>query len=330
MNLSKANVAARAKAAGLGLVLALAPCQSVVAQQWPDRPVTFIVPFPAGSAVDALARIIANTLGESLGKQFVVDNRTGAGGNIGGAAVAKAAPDGYTFLFGTPAPIAMNKLMYKGLNYDSEKDFTPVVLVAKSPLIIAAKLDFPAKTLGELIAYAKENPGKVNVGHPGNGTLGHITSELTQQSAGVKMTNVPYRGTAPLTTDLLGGQVDVAMDFMPTYVQLVLDKKIRALAVTTSQRSAQLPDIPTAQEAGIKGYEASAWYAMVAPTGTPNDIVMKMNNAVNAFLKSDKGKTYLEQNGLQGIGGAPEDLKAFIAGELAKWGPVIEAAKIAM
>ena len=206
-------------AAGLfGLTISLVPLHGADAQQWPDRPVTFIVPFPAGSAVDALARVIANAASESLGKQFVVDNRAGAGGNIGGAAAAHAAPDGYTFLFGTPAPIAMNKLMYKGLSYDSEKDFTPVVLVAKSPLIIAAKLDFPAKTLGELIDYAKANPGKVNVGHPGNGTLGHITSELTQQSAGVKMTNVPYRGTAPLTTDLLGGQVDIAMDFMPTYV----------------------------------------------------------------------------------------------------------------
>ena len=164
-----------------------------------------IVPFPAGAAVDSLARAVANALSETLGKQFIVDNRTGAGGNIGGAAVAKAVADGYTLLFATPAPIALNKLMYKGLPYDSERDLTPVVLVAKSPLIVAAKLDFPAKTLAELIAYAKQNPGKVNVGHPGNGTLGHITSELIQQFAGVKMTNVPYRGSAPLTTDLLAG-----------------------------------------------------------------------------------------------------------------------------
>lgn len=314
----------------LGLALALAPGHGAVAQEWPSRPVTFIVPFPAGSAVDALARVIANAAAESLGKQFVVDNRTGAGGNIGGSAAAKAAPDGYTFLFGTPAPIAMNKLMYKGLNYDSEKDFTPVVLVAKSPLIITAKNDFPAKTLGELFDYAKANPGKVNVGHPGNGTLGHITSELTQQSAGIKMTNVPYRGSAPLMTDLLGGQVDVAMDFMPTYVPLVLEKKIRALAVTTTKRATSLPDVPTVQEAGIKGYEASAWYAMVAPTGTPKDIIVKMNGIVNAFLKSDKGMTYIDQNALQAVGGSPEDLKAFVAAELQKWRPVIEKANISI
>lgn len=314
----------------LGLGLALALCPGAVADEWPTRPVTLIVPFPAGAAVDTLARAAANALGENFGKQFIVDNRTGGDGNIGGAAVAKAPADSYTFLFGMPAPIAMNKLMYKGLTYDSEKDFTPVVLAAKSPLIIVAKLDFPAKTLGELIAYAKQNPDKVNVGHPGNGALGHITSELTQQFAGVKMTNVPYRGTAPLMTDLLSGQVDVAMDFMPTYVPLVTGGNVRALAVTTSQRAAQLPGVPTAQEAGFKGYEASAWYAIVAPTGTPADIIGKMNNAVNAFLKSDKGKIVLEQNSLQGVGGPPADLKTFIAGELAKWGPVIESAKISM
>ena len=313
-----------------GLALVLASPEGAVAQDWPSHPVTFIVPFPAGAAVDTLARAVAAELSEKFGKQFIVENRAGAGGNLGGTAVAKAAADGYTMLFGTPAPIALNRFMYKGLAYDSERDFIPVVLVAKSPLMVTAKLDFPAKTLAELIAYAKENPGKVNVGHPGNGTLGHITSELIQQFAGVKMTNVPYRGSAPLMTDLLGGQIDIAMDFMPSYVPLVTEGKIRALAVTTSQRAAQLPDVSTVQEAGFKGFEATAWYAIVAPTGTPPDIVTRVNNAVNAFLKSDRGKAVLEQSALQAVGGSPEDLKAFVDGERAKWGPVIEAAKIAM
>lgn len=325
----------RALSFGLfGLALALVPALTsspgVAAQEWPDHPVTLIVPFPAGSAVDTLARSVGQSLSESLGKQFIIDNRGGAGGNVGGAAVAKATADGYTMLFGTPAPIALNKLMYKGLSYDSERDFTPVVLVAKSPLAIIARLDFPAKTLGELIAYAKQNPGKVNVGHPGIGTLGHITSALIQQFAGVEMTNVPYRGTAPLMTDLLSGQVDVAMDFMPTYVPLAEDHKIRALAVTTSQRAAQLPNVPTVQEAGFRGFEATAWYAIVAPTGTPPDIISKMNKGVNAFLSSERGKALLKQNALQGVGGSPDDLKAFIAGELSKWAPVIKAANITM
>src|ERR1043166_4259711 len=314
----------------LGLALVLAPCHRAAAQEWPNRTVTMVVPFPAGSAVDSLARAVAHALRENLGKQFIVDNRAGAGGHLGGAAVAQASADVYTLLDGTPAPIALNKFMYKSLAYDSERDFLPVVLVAKSPLIIAATTDFPAKTLPELIAYAKQNPGKVNVGHPGNGTLGHITSALIQQFAGVEMTHVPYRGSAPLITDLLGGQVNVAMDFMPSYLPLVAGGKVRALAVTTSGRATQLPDVPTVQEAGFKGFEATAWYAIVAPTGTPPDIVSKVNHSVNAFLKSDKGKTMLEQNSLQGVGGSPEDLKAFIDGERAKWRPVIEAAKITM
>ncbi|WNV08840.1 tripartite tricarboxylate transporter substrate binding protein [Tardiphaga sp. 709] len=321
----------RALLAGLcGLVFALTPIHSAVAQGWPERMVTMIVPFPAGSAVDTLARAVGQALSEALGKQFIVDNRAGAGGSIGGAAVAKASADGYTLLFGTPAPIALNKLMYKGLAYDSEKDFTPVVLVAKSPLIVTARADFPAKTFEELITYAKQNPDKVNVGHPGNGTLGHITSELVQRSVGVKMTNVPYRGTSPLMTDLLGGQIDIVIDFMPTYVPLVTSGKVQALAVTTSQRAAQLPAVPTVQETGFKGFEASAWYAMVAPTGTSPEIVTKLNSIVNSFLQSEKGKAILGQNALLGVGGSPGDLKAFVAAELAKWRPVIEAAKIAM
>jgi tripartite-type tricarboxylate transporter receptor subunit TctC len=321
----------RALLVGLcGLALALTPIHNAAAQGWPERTVTMIVPFPAGSAVDTLARAVGQALSEALGKQFIVDNRAGAGGSIGGAAVAKASADGYTLLFGTPAPIALNKLMYKGLAYDSEKDFTPVVLVAKSPLIVTARADFPAKTFEELIAYAKQNPDKVNVGHPGNGTLGHITSELVQRSVGVKMTNVPYRGTSPLMTDLLGGQIDIAIDFMPTYVPLVTSGKVQALAVTTSQRAAQLPAVPTVQETGFKGFEASAWYAMVAPTGTSPEIVAKLNSIVNSFLQSEKGKAILGQNALLGVGGSPDDLKAFVAAELAKWRPVIEAAKIAM
>jgi tripartite-type tricarboxylate transporter receptor subunit TctC len=314
----------------VGLILAFAPAHEAAAQEWPTRPVTFIVPFPAGAAVDTLARAVANSLSEKLSKQFIVENRTGAGGNIGGSAAAKAAPDGYTFLFGTPAPIAINRLLYKGLNYDSERDFIPVILAAKSPLIIAAKAGFPAKTFEEMVAYAKQNPGKISVGHPGNGTLGHITSELVQQIAGIKMTNVPYRGSAPLITDLMAGQIDVAMDFMPTYLPQVTAGKIRALAVTTTSRATQLPDVPTVQEAGLKGLEATAWYAIVAPTGTPANIVDKVNRLVNEFLTSEKGKTVLEQNALQGVGGPPNDLKVFIADELRRWGPVIESAKISM
>ncbi len=311
------------------VAVALTPL-GAAAQTYPDRAVTVIVPFPAGAAIDFLARTTSAYLSERLGKPFVVENKVGAGGNIGGAAVAKSTPNGYTLLFGTPSPIALNKFMYKGLSYDSEKDFTPVILMAKSPLIIAAKAGFPAKTFGELVAYAKANPGKVNVGNPGYGTLGHITAELVQQFAGAKMTNVPYRGSVPLTAELLAGQVDIAMDFMPTYVPHVNDKKISALAVTTSQRNKQLPNVPTIQEAGFAGFEATAWYAVVAPTGTPPAVIARLNKEMNDFLKTDKAKAALDQNSLEPVGGSPEDLKKFVDAELKKWKPVIEAAKITL
>ena len=316
-----------------GLALALAPTLApgaAAAQDWPARPVSMVVPFPAGGNADVIARATAQALSEALGRQFVIENRAGAGGNIGGAAVAKATPDGYTLLFTTPAPVVLNKYIYKSLPYDPDRDFTPVALVAKSPLIVAARLDFPARSMPEMIAYARQNPGKINVGHPGNGTLGHITSELIQQFAGVKLTNVPYRGSAPLMTDLMAGQIDVAMDFLPTYVPLADDRRIAALAVTTAARTAQLPAVPTVQEAGFKGFEATAWYALVAPTGTPREVVEKVNRTVNDFLASEKGRTILERNTMQPGGGTPDDLKAFMAAETAKWKPVIEAARIEM
>lgn len=303
-------------------------CGYAVAQDaWPSRTITMVVPFPAGGNADVIGREISQTLSEKLGKTVVVENRSGAGGNIGGASVAKAKPDGYTFLFSTPAPLALNKLMYKSMPYDPEADFSPVVLVAKSPLIIVAKQG-GMKSLKELIAYAKANPDKLNVGHPGNGTLGHITAVFLQKLAGVKVTDVPYRGTAPLMTDLLGGQIDFAIDFLTTYVPLVKDGKLNALAVTTTQPSFQLPDVPTATSAGLPGFDASAWYAVVAPKGTPDPILNSINKIVNEWLASERGKKSLAQNGMSGIGGTPADLNAFVAAELKKWAPLIKDAKI--
>ncbi|RKE65671.1 Bug family tripartite tricarboxylate transporter substrate binding protein [Pseudorhodoplanes sinuspersici] len=301
-----------------------------VAQGWPSRPVTVILPFAAGGGTDLLARALAQDLGERLGQQFVVDNRAGAGGNIGAGAVAKAAPDGYTIMFGTPGPLANNKLMYKSLPFDPEQAFIPIVLIAKSPVIIAAKMSLPVNDIKELAAYAKANPGKLNVGVPGNGTLGHITALLLQKELGINMTTVPYRGTALVVNDLLGGQVDLAMDFMPSYVPLVREGKIRALGVTSAQRSSDLPDVKTVQDAGFKGFEATAWFALAAPAGTPKEIVDKLNAATNAFLQSPKGKEVLATLSMQAIGGSPADLKAFITSELQKWGPVVKEANISM
>jgi tripartite-type tricarboxylate transporter receptor subunit TctC len=300
------------------------------AQAWPSRPVTVILPFAAGGGTDLLARSLAQHFSDTFGQQFVIDNRAGAGGNVGAAAVAKAAPDGYTILFGTPGPLANNKLMYKNLPFDPEQAFTPIVLVAKSPLIIAAKTSLPVKDIQELKTYAKANPGKLNVGIPGNGTLGHITSVLVQRELGVSMTDVPYRGTALVANDLLGGQLDLAMDFMPSYVPLVREGKIRALAVTTTERSKDLPDVKTVQESGFQGFEATAWYALAAPAGTPNEIIEKLNADANAFLKSPKGQEVIANLSMQAVGGPPSDLKAFIGSELQKWGAVVKDANISM
>jgi len=298
-----------------------------VAEDWPVRSVTMIVPFPAGGSADTLARAVAQELSDKLGKPFVIDNRAGAGGNIGAAAVAKAKPDGYTILFTTPAPIALNKLMYRNMPFDPQADFEPVVLIAKSPLIITAKAG-GFSNLKDMIAFAKENPGKLNVGHPGNGTLGHVTSELLQQMTGVKVTNIAYRGSSPLMTDLLGATIDVAIDFMPAYVPLILDGQLKPLAVTSAGRSSLLPNVPTANEAGLSGFEASAWYAIVIPKNAPDEVLHGINGVVNAWLTSEKGKMVLEQNGMQGVGGSASDLSAFIASELNRWGPLIKAAKI--
>jgi tripartite-type tricarboxylate transporter receptor subunit TctC len=290
-----------------------------------------LVPFPAGGPADVLARVVAGELSAKLGQQFVIENRAGAGGNHGGAAAAKAEPDGYTMIFSTPGPAAVNKLMYANPGYDPVKDLTPIVLIAKSPLIIVANNDAPVKDFKGMVDYAKANPGKLNVGHPGNGTLGHITSELVQINSGIKMTNVPYRGTAPLTTDLLGGQVQLGMDFITTYIPLAKEGKLRALAVTSSQRvTTDLPNVPTVQEMGFKDFEATAWYVTLTPAKTPADIIGKVNAVVNAWLQSPAGKETMVKFVMQSAGGSPADARAYIASELAKWGPVIKAANIAL
>jgi tripartite-type tricarboxylate transporter receptor subunit TctC len=308
---------------------ALAP--SVVADQsWPTRPVTVIVPFPAGGATDLLARALGQELGEKLGQQFVIDNRTGATGNIGAAAVAKAAPDGYTILFSTPGPIALNQLMSKDLPFDPQRAFAPIVLIAKSPHIYIANPAIPSKTLIELLAFAKANPGKVTAGIPGNGTTAHISLELLLNTSSAKMMLVPYRGGIPMGVDVMGGQIDIGADLISSVIPQVADGKLRALAVTSSTRSEQMPNVPTVAESGFPGFEAMAWFVLAVPTGTSQEVVQKVNDVVNRYLQSEKGKQQLKSLVLQSAGGTPEAARAFIASEVAKWGPVIKAANISM
>ncbi|MBN9051161.1 MAG: tripartite tricarboxylate transporter substrate binding protein [Rhizobiales bacterium] len=298
------------------------------AQTWPSRPVTLVVPFTAGTTSDVIARGLIEHLATKLGQPFIIDNRGGAGGNIGGAAAAKAAPDGYTFLFATTGPAATNKLMYKDMSYDPDRDFAPVVLIGKAPVIVVAKKDAPFSTLKEMIDYAKANPDKLTAGFPGNGTLGHITGELLQARAGIKLVDTQYRGSPPIITDLIGGHIDVGMDSMAAYVPTVKDGKIKALAIAGGKRWSKLPDVPTASESGLRGFEAAVWYVILAPTGTPADVIAKLNAATNEYIKSEKARTFFDNLGVEASGGTPADAKAFMASEVEKWAPIIKAAKI--
>ncbi|MGZ3410542.1 MAG: Bug family tripartite tricarboxylate transporter substrate binding protein [Xanthobacteraceae bacterium] len=290
---------------------------------------TIIVPFTAGTTADIMGRSLAQYLSDTLGQSFVIDNRGGAAGNIGATAVAHAPPDGYTLLLATTGQAATNKLMYQNMQFDPERDFAPVVLVGKSPVLITARADAPFSTLKELIDYARANPEKINTGSPGNGTLGHITSILLQSTAGIKLgAAVQYRGAPAIITDLLGKNIDIAFDSMAAYVSTIQSGQIKALAMAGTQRWPKLPDVATVSESGLPGFEATVWYALLAPAGTPPDVIAKLNEATNVYLKSDKAKTLFDDIGIQPGGGAPADLKAFIAAEVQKWAPIIKAADI--
>jgi tripartite-type tricarboxylate transporter receptor subunit TctC len=316
------------RAFAVGAMLAAAAALSPVsAQQWPSRFITLVVPFPAGGPTDLIARALAAAMQEKLGQQIVIENRSGAGGNVGAASVAKAAPDGYTLLLATTF-VVNNRFMYRNLPYDTDRDFAPIALISKTPIIIVAKAALGVKNLVDLVAMAKANPGKLNFGSPGHGTSAHITFELLQTQAGIKLTHVPYRGSTPMIADLLGNQIDVVTDLLPTQAPLVSAGKFPGLVVTSAARSDRLPDVPTMQESGFPGFEASSWNGLVAPTGTPPDIVAKLNTLVNDYLKSDKSKQDLAKFAMQPGGGSPADFKAFMAGEVDKWGPIIKAANI--
>src|SRR5947209_2252047 len=309
----------------LAFTLIASPAQ---AETWPIRPVTVVVPFAAGVTGDIVARGLVEHLSAELGQPFVVDNRSGAGGNIGGAAVAKAAPDGYTILLATTGPASSNKLTYKNMPYDPQRDLAPIVLLGKAPVIIVAKNNLPANTLKEFVEYAKANPGKATAGYPGNGTQGHITGELLQQRAGINFAQVQYRGSPAIISDILGEHIDIGMDSMAPYVSLIQEKKLRGLAIAGAARWPLLPDVPTVAESGFPGFEAAVWYALLAPTGTQADIIAKLNGAANGYLKTKAAADLFQKLGIQSAGGTPDELKAFIAAELEKWGPIIKAAKI--
>jgi tripartite-type tricarboxylate transporter receptor subunit TctC len=300
----------------------LAPARA--AEPWPSRPVRVIVPSPAGGSVDAVARIVTRRLGEMLGKPFVVENRGGANGNIGAAVVASAPPDGYSLLFTTTGPLVFNKLIYKSTPFDPARDFAPIVKVSAIPLVVAANASVPFKNISDLVAYAKENPGKLTFASPGNGSMRHLTAELLQNDLGVQMTHVPYKGTAPALNDLIGGRINLSFDLLPTYIEHIHDTTLKALAVTTLNRTAGLPETATLAEQGMPKFEAIGWTALVGPTGLAPETIRTLNRIVNEFLVSDEGKSALLNFGMEPLGGTPEDLADYMASELTKWRPVAE------
>ena len=296
----------------------------VMAQAFPSKPITIIVPFAAGGTTDILARVLAQGLTTELGQSVIVDNRAGAGGNIGGQTAARAAADGYTLFMGTVGTHAINAALYKKMPFDPIKDFAPLTRVANVPNLLVANPAQPYKNVHELIAYAKANPGKINFGSSGSGSSIHLSGELFKSMAKVDMQHVPYKGSAPAVTDLLGNQIGIMFDNMPSAIQHVRSGKLRPLAVTTAKRSPELPDVPTIAEAGVPGYEATSWFGMFAPAATPAPIVAKLNAAIARVLAQPATRKKIEEQGAEVYSETPEQFAAFIKQESVKWGKVVK------
>src|SRR5438128_11036565 len=277
------------------------------AQDYPTRTVTLIVPYPAGGGVDAMARIVADKLSAALGQQVVVDNRGGGSGLVGARAVVKAAPDGYTLLLGHTGTISINPSLYANAGYDPRKDFAPIGLIASMPVVLIAHPSFPAKTVADVIAFAKQQPGKLNFGTSAIGTGSYLTAEYFKSVAGLDMTLVPYRGTAPLMNDLLGGHVPVAFGVLPPAIGNVQSGNLRAIAVTGTKRFSLLPDVPTAAESGLPGFDAVLHYGLIAPVGTPRPIIERLNKELRALAESDLVKQRIQAEGGDAMTSTPEE-----------------------
>jgi tripartite-type tricarboxylate transporter receptor subunit TctC len=296
---------------------------SVTAQDYPTRPITLIVPFPAGGGVDAVARIVADKLSHALGVPIVIDNRGGAGGVIGTRLAARAAPDGYTLVMSHTGTTSINPTLYANPGYDPRKDFTPIGLIASTPIVIMTHPSFPAKTIAELIAMAKAQPGKVNIGTPPMGTGGYLAGELFKATTGADVTIVLYKGTGPLTNDLLGGHVPVGFNVMAPAMGNLQAGTMRAMAVLGPQRSSLLPDVPTAAESGLPGFEAMLHYGLLAPAGTPRPIVARLNTELRKVVDSEDVKQRIHADGGDVLVSTPEEYSADIDQEEKKWSALI-------
>ena len=298
------------------------------AEDYPTRPIQVIVPFAGGSASDVVTRIMLQEMSKSLGQNFVVDNRPGAGGNTGTAAATKAAPDGYTLLMSTSGPLAANKTLFKTLGYDPEKDLAPISLFAVLPNVIVINSKLPPKTLTEFIAYAKAHPKELNYGSVGVGSSQHLAGAYFEQIAGIELTHVPYRNIAQYTPDFIAGQVPLGFQFLPNVLGLIKSGDARPLAVTSNKRMTALPDVPTAPEAGVKDYETFGWLALLAPAGTSKAVVDKIYKALADAMKDPAVKDRFLEQGAEPVSPGPEELEKFIASETVKWRDIIKKAGI--
>jgi tripartite-type tricarboxylate transporter receptor subunit TctC len=314
----------------LALAVLLSACCGFAsqAQTYPNRPVRLIAPFPAGGLADVLARAVGDELSRSLGQPVIVENRAGAGGNVGAEVVARAAPDGYTLMMSSAGILTANQFLYAKMPFDPEKDFVPVSNVADMPMMVVVGPKVEAKTLGEFVAFARANPGKLNFGSPGVGTTGHLGLALFMHAAKIKLTHVPYRGAAPAITDLLAGQIDGVVDNPPTVLPHIEAGKLRPLAFAAKTRMPLLPDVPTADEAGVPGYEASSWFGIVAPVGTPPAIVARLQHDIATALKQPNVQQRFAKSGARLLGNTPEEFARQIRQDRQMWGEVINAAGI--
>ena len=311
----------------LGLIvvpLALALGTHAHAQQFPSRTITFVVPYAPGGTNDILARAVAARMSANLGQSAVVENKPGASGNIGAAFVAKAEPDGYTVLSAPISLLAINKWVYKNLPYDSEKDFEPITNAGSVPNLLIVHPSVAASTVAQLIAYAKANPGKLNFASMGTGTTGHLSGELFKLIAGVNIVHVPYKGSAPALKDLLGSQVQLMFDNMPTAIKLAQGGRVRGLAVTSTTRNPLAPDMPTLHESGLRGFDVTAWFGFVAPAGTPRPVIGTLNSEIVTALHDPQVSKNLTALGVNIVANKPEEFRAFIAAESKKWKEVVE------
>lgn len=298
-----------------------------LAESFPSRPVRIIVPYPTGGFNDTLGRLVATRMAQQWKQPIIVDNRPGAGTTIGTQAAAAAAPDGHTLLV-VQFPFAANPWLYKGLPYDTHKAFAPVLLAGRSPMLVLAHAGTPYRTVQDVVAAARARPGKLNYGTSGPGSSNHLAMALFERQSGTRMNQVPYRGSTPLLTDLAGGQIELAVDLLPHALPFIQSGRVRPLAMASLQRSPLMPELPTAAEAGVPGYEAAGWHGFLVPQGTPAPIVAQLNRDLNALLEQDEVRKVFATQGVIPDGGTPEHFRTFIDGQMALWKKVVQEAGI--